>query len=266
MRMVCHNCGQLVDAPEMRADGAVRCPQCRALTYVPGPSTRPRAVSGPVGPMKVGFGWPGYAVVALIVAATAFAFLSYRGHVQQWVLSRVLPQPPKDAVRLVNFYCTQTLPGPTNSTPRTLSEGKKRSGLVYLVIEVSVNAADAGVRRLTDAELQEAKRANPGFAMSEAWVSWPQSGWFRILGPRHPRRPASAHQQTAGVFVESPSWNSPPASSRPERVLFTLAFEAEQKLVDAEELSFQFRWRRPLPLKKSEVSPPPKKEPADQAG
>lgn len=250
MRMICPSCGQRVDAAENRADGAVRCPECRVLIQLPGRSRHSMSVSGMTGSPRVGLGWPGYVVVGLVVALTAAAFVFFRGHVQQWVLSRVLPEPPKDAIKLVDFRFTPTLSGPTNSPPKTLDERKQRAGLTYLVVDVSVDSAAAKVRRLTDEELQEVKRANPGFSMSEVWVSLPKRSWFKIVGPRHPLQSVRAHQEAAGVFASTPSWNSPPTSSKPDRVQFTVCFEVDQRLAEAGDLSFQFRWKRPFPLKK----------------
>lgn len=249
MRFFCHNCGQAVTAAEKRADGAVRCPRCLALTHLPG-----RSASGAPREMNVGLGWPGYVVVAVVVALTAVGFLGFRGHAQQWLLSRVLPEPPTDAVRLVDFYCTHTLPAPGNSKAMTLDEGKEKSGLAYLVVELSLDSATAEVRQLTDSELQEVKRGNPRFSMAEAWASLPANDWFKIVGPEHPLRSACAHQESGGVFAVAPAWNSPLTPSKPERIKVSICFEAKQKLAESGALSFQFKWKRPLPLRKSRVS------------
>lgn len=247
--MFCPYCEQVVEAPENRSDGAVRCPRCLKLTRLPERSARLKSslVSVPVG--QVGLGWFGYALVALVVAATAVVFALFRGHVQQRVLTWALPKPQSDAIHLVQFYCTNALPVGTNSPPLALGPRHRQRGSTYLVVQVSVESTSAGIQRLTDSQLQEVRRASPDFAMTEAWVSWPIKGWFKIVGPRHPLRPACAHLERPGVFAVASAWNSPPAPSKPARIEFTVCFVADRTLVEAGALSFQFRWNRPLPLR-----------------
>ncbi len=249
--MFCHHCGQVVDAPDIRADAAVRCPRCLVLTHVPGSATRSTMELSGAYP-RVGLGWPGYVVIALIVAATAVLFVFFRGHVQQQVLSRVLPRARPGAIRVLHFYCTNALPAGTNSSTLTLGTPKEKAGRAYLVVQVSVDSAAAEVERLTERELEEVRQANPNARMTNVWVSWPSARWFRIVGPRHALSTACAHQAGPGQFSEAPAWNSPPSPDRPERVEYTVCFEVERRLAEAGRLSFQYRWRRPVPLKRIE--------------
>ncbi|HOC01011.1 MAG TPA: hypothetical protein PKM43_19950 [Verrucomicrobiota bacterium] len=167
-------------------------------------------------------------------------------------MSRVLPKARLGAIRVLHFHCTNALPTGTNNSALTLGTPKEKAGRAYLVVEVSVDSVEAEVQRLTEADLEEVRQTNPNARTTNVWVSWPSARWFRIVGPRHPLSSACAHQAGPGQFSEAPAWNSPPAPDRPERVEYTVCFEVERKLVEAGRLSFQYRWKRPVPLKRIE--------------
>ena len=158
----------------------------------------------------------------------------------------------------MDFYCIRTLPPIGTNKPVTLGERKEKSGLAYLVVEMSVDSDTAQVRRLTDSELTEVKKRNPGFSMSEAWLCFPVDNWFKIVGPHHSLRSACVHQESQGGFAMSGAWNSSATPTKPSRINFTIGFEVEQKLAELGKMSFQFRWHRHMPLTKAGLSHKPK--------
>jgi hypothetical protein len=255
VKLLCNKCHHVVDAVHDEAAGAVRCPRCQTLAYLPGHASHPTTPAGGHRENRLGLGWLGYALIALVMIATGIAHVLYAGHAQQWVLIRTLPAPAKDAIKLIDFYCTNSLPSGGTNSPVTLGERKEKSGKEYLVVEISVDADTAGVRRLTEVEIQEIKQRNPGFSMSEVWLCLPADHWFRVVGPGHTLRSACAHREAHGSFSRSGVWNLSPASNKPQRIDFTICFEVDQRLAESEKLAFQFKWHRPLLRAKSNLSP-----------
>lgn len=257
MKLLCDKCHHVVDAVPCEVAGAVRCPRCQTLAYLPGYSSGSASLTSLHRARRLGLGWLGYVVVALVIVLTGVVHVLFAGHAQQWVLTRALPGASPDAVKLLDFYCTRTLPSLGSNQPVTLGERKEKAGLSYLVVEISVDADTAGVRRLTDVEMQEVKRRNPGFSMSEVWLCFPADHWFRIVGPGHTLRSACAHRETAGGFNWSGVWNLSPAASKPQRVNYTVCFEVNQQLAESQRLAFQFKWNRPFLLIKGNVASKP---------